>query len=355
MPPKRSASDANGNGKKSDASKSNSKHAAEKSTRRILVTAGEGQTGRLIIDLLATDDDYTSKYDELTALVFSEEAKSILEEYEVVKVIVYDPNDEEMLVKSMELVDTCLLIPPARKDKAKITRQLLEAAKKAKTVQNLVLLSSAGADYAERDKQPRLREFIDLEVLAMQPKGDESTGDTGHSPCIIRAGFYAENLLLYTKQAQGEGKLPIPIGENHKFAPVALGDVAQVAAHVVTSEGPHGLADDVRSQVLVVTGPQLVAGPELAQAASQALGTKMEFEAIDEHVSSLAKAKKILNSPQGAEVDEAEREYLLEYYSLVREGKTNYSWAPKYTATAAMLAYFGTRGQEPTEFFSTYS
>ncbi|KAI0684966.1 NAD-P-binding protein [Cerioporus squamosus] len=344
MPPKRSASDANGNGKKSDASKSNSKHAAEKSTRRILVTAGEGQTGRLIIDLLATDDDYTSKYDELTALVFSEEAKSILEEYEVVKVIVYDPNDEEMLVKSMELVDTCLLIPPARKDKAKITRQLLEAAKKAKTVQNLVLLSSAGADYAERDKQPRLREFIDLEVLAMQPKGDESTGDTGHSPCIIRAGFYAENLLLYTKQAQGEGKLPIPIGENHKFAPVALGDVAQVAAHVVTSEGPHGLADDVRSQVLVVTGPQLVAGPELAQAASQALGTKMEFEAIDE-----AKAKKILNSPQGAEVDEAEREYLLEYYSLVREGKTN------YTATAAMLAYFGTRGQEPTEFFSTYS
>ncbi|TFK81930.1 NAD(P)-binding protein [Polyporus arcularius HHB13444] len=344
MPPKRSASDANGSGKKSTASKSNAKAAAKKSSRRILVTAGEGQTGRLIIDLLATDDDYTSKYDELTALVFSEEAMSILEEYESVKVILYDPKDDEMLVKSMELVDTCLLIPPARKDKAKITRQLLEAAKKAKTVQNLVLLSSAGADYAERDKQPRLREFIDLEVLAMQPKGDPSTGDTGHSPCIIRAGFYAENLLLYTKQAQGEGKLPIPIGENHKFAPVALGDVAQIAAHAITSEGPHGLADDVRGQILVVTGPQLVAGAELAEAASQALGAKMQFEPITE-----AAAKKILNSSQGAEVDEAEREYLLEYYSLVREGKTN------YTATAAMLAYFGERGQEMSEFFKTYS
>ena len=45
----------------------------------------------------------------------------------------------------------------------------------------------------------------------------------------------------------------------------------------------------------------------------------------------------------------AEREYLLEYYSLVREGKTN------YTATTAFLAYFGHRGQEPTEFFKTYS
>ncbi|KAI9061928.1 NAD-P-binding protein [Trametes sanguinea] len=332
MPPKRS-----NNG----ASKAN---ASQKSTRKILITAGEGQTGRLIIELLAMDDDYNNKYAELTALVFSEEAKATLQEYDTVKTVVFDPKHEEALVKAMSEVDTCLLIPPARKDKAKITRTLLEAAKKAKTVQNLVLLSSAGADYAERDKQPRLREFIDLEALAMQPKGDPATGDTGHSPCVIRAGFYAENLLLYSKQAQSEGKLPLPIGKNHKFAPIALGDVAQIAAYVVTSEGPHGLADHVRSQVIVATGPQLTAGPELAVAASQALGTKMEFESIDEVM-----AKKILNSEQGEEVDEAEREYLLEYYSLVREGKTN------YTATTAMLAFFGHRGQEPTEFFQTYS
>ncbi|CDO76593.1 hypothetical protein BN946_scf184868.g7 [Trametes cinnabarina] len=332
MPPKR-----NNNGE----TKANS---SQKSSRKILVTAGEGQTGRLIIELLTTDEEYNTKYAELTALVFSEQAKSTLDEFDTVQTVVFDPKDEESLVKAMSEVDTCLLIPPAHKDKAKITRTLLQAAKKAKTVQNLVLLSSAGADYAERDTQPRLREFIDLEALAMQPKGNPSTGDTGHSPCVIRAGFYAENLLLYSKQAQGEGKLPLPIGENHKFAPVALGDVAQIVAYVVTSEGPHGLADHVRSQVIVATGPQLVAGPELAVAASQALGTKMEFESIDE-----AMAKKILSSEQGEEVDEAEREYLLEYYSLVREGKTN------YTATTAMLAFFGHRGQEPTEFFQTYS
>ena len=88
----------------------------------------------------------------------------------------------------------------------------------------------------------------------MHPKQDPSSKETGHSTCIIRAGFYAENLLLYTKQAQGEGKLPIPIDEEHKFAPVALGDVAQVAAHVLTSVGPHGLGDDVRGELLVVTG-----------------------------------------------------------------------------------------------------
>ena len=114
-PKRRSASSA---GSKATRSKAKGKGAGEsnsKSTRKILITGGEGQTGRLIIDLLVTDDSYANKYEELTALVFSESAKSVLEEYDTVKVVVFDPNDEELLVKSMEQVDTCLLIPPARK------------------------------------------------------------------------------------------------------------------------------------------------------------------------------------------------------------------------------------------------
>lgn len=59
---------------------------------------------------------------------------------------------------------------------------------------------------------------------------------SGFAATIIRAGFYAENLLLYNKQAQTEGKLPLPIGDKHKFAPVALGDVALLAATVLAGE-----------------------------------------------------------------------------------------------------------------------
>ncbi|KZV81010.1 NAD(P)-binding protein [Exidia glandulosa HHB12029] len=319
--------------------------------RNILITAAEGQTGRLVLELLLTDETYASKFTSLTALVFSEDAKSTLDDFMqtediagLKEILVFDPEDEETLVEAMKNIDTCLLIPPARKDKAKITRTLLEASKKAKTVRNLVFLSSVGCDYAERDKQPRLREFIDLEALAMQPKGLTETELTGHSPCVVRAGFYAENLLLYTKQAQGEGKLPIPIGKDHKFSPIPLGDVAQLCAHILTSYGQHGLGEDVRGQVIIATGSAMYAGEELAEAASQALGTKMEFASISE-----AEAKKILASDQGEEVDEAEKEYLLEYYSLVREGKTN------YTANIAFEHIFGTKGQEIVDFFKVYS
>ena len=62
-----------------------------------------------------------------------------------------------------------------------------------------------------------------------------------------------------------------------------------------------------------------------------------------------AKAKKILASEQGEEVDDAEKEYLLEYYSRVREGKT------AYVSNAAFQAIFGSRGQEMPDFFKAYS
>lgn len=54
---------------------------------------------------------------------------------------------------------------------------------------------------------------------------------------ISSAGFYAENLLLYSQQAQAEGLLPLPIGETHKFAPVALG-VSDSGNHPITTEVP---------------------------------------------------------------------------------------------------------------------
>lgn len=39
----------------------------------------------------------------------------MFEEFDTVKTIVYDPKDEKALVVAMSEIDTCLLIPPARK------------------------------------------------------------------------------------------------------------------------------------------------------------------------------------------------------------------------------------------------
>jgi hypothetical protein len=74
----------------------------------------------------------------------------------------------------------------------------------------------------------------------------------------VRAGFYAENILLYAAHTQRTQRLSIPLGSTQKFAPVALGDISQIAAHVLTSEGHQGLGDLVRGQLIIMTGPMWV-------------------------------------------------------------------------------------------------
>ncbi|KKP02871.1 hypothetical protein THAR02_05047 [Trichoderma harzianum] len=312
-------------------------------SRNICITAVEGQTGFLIAELLLKEGKFARQISSLTGLALDPSSPRAQELTELGgKVVHHQPGRERVLVKALKEIgcDTICLVPPAHRDKLDITLELANAAKKA-GVSNVLLISSAGCDYADSKKQPRLREFIDIESAVLATKGDAGT-PLGHSPCVIRAGFYAENLLLYSEQAKADGVLPLPIGESHKFAPVALGDIAHVAAHVLAGKGKHGFDDRHRGQMMVVTGPQLCAGEELAQAASQALGVQLEFENISEN-----EAKRVLASQ--SESDESEKEFILEYYSLVREGKTN------YIATTAFHDVTGTHPTEPSEFFKSYS
>ncbi|KAM3532017.1 hypothetical protein NHJ13051_000393 [Beauveria bassiana] len=289
-------------------------------TRKICVTAVDGQTGFAIAELLLQHRDFSRKADAVVGLALNAKSDKARElEAAGAQVVQHKPG------RVREMYDICV--------------ELVEAAKKAE-IANVLLISSAGCDYATADKQPRLREFIDLETLVLQSKGDAST-PTGGSPCVIRAGFCAENLLLYEAIVKNESTLPLPIGGNHKFAPVALGDIANIAGHVLTGSGKHGFDDRHRGQMVVVTGPMLCAGEELASSASKVLGADMKFENISE-----AEAKRILKSSSG--IDPSEQQYLLDYYSLVREGRTN------YISTTASHDVTGEHPTEPDDFFTLY-
>ncbi|KAF2104335.1 NAD(P)-binding protein [Rhizodiscina lignyota] len=315
-------------------------------TRKVCITAVEGNTGFLIAELLLSNSDFKGKVDAVYGLSLhpsSAKAKEIAKLG--AKVVPHKHGRERDVVDTLKQsgCDTLCLIPPTHQEKFDITVELINAARKA-NVQNVLFISSAGSDLAERDMQPRLREFVDLETLVLSAKGDPKT-QLGHSPAVIRAGFYAENLLLYAPQAQHDGMLPIPIGKDHKFAPVALGDVALLAAHVLSGKGKHGFDDRHRGQLMVCTGctgPMLTTGDELATAASQALGVQMQFEDISE-----AEAKKVLHHQ--SQSDASEKQYLLEYYSLVREGKTN------YISTTAFVNVTGQSPQHPEDFFKVYA
>jgi len=312
------------------------------SPRNVCVTACDGHTGFAIAELLLTNDDF--KVDSVVGLSLHPQSSNAKELHKLgAKVVAHHPGRERDMIKVLKNTkcDTLCLIPPAESDKYNIVLELISAAKKA-DIPNVLFISSVGCDLADPKKQPGLHQFIELETQVLANKGDPDTA-LGHSPCVIRAGFYAENILLYAPQVIEEKVLPLPIGPNHKFAPVALGDIAQLAAFVLSGKGEHGFDDRHRGQLMVATGPMLAAGNELAEAASKALGVDIEFEDISE-----AEAKKVLKA-QAKEHDDSEKQYLLEYYALVRAGKTN------YISTTAFQYVTGQNPQELEEFFKVYA
>lgn len=156
--------------------------------RDVCVTSADGQTGYLITELLLTDTNFSKQVDSVSVLTLHPSAQKIKDLHKLgAKVITHKPGREKEVVQVLKDsgCDTICLIPPTHVDKFDITLEMITAAKKSGSVQNVLFISSAGADLAERDKQPRLREFIDLETEVMKTKGDTST-TLGHSPCVLR-------------------------------------------------------------------------------------------------------------------------------------------------------------------------
>jgi nucleoside-diphosphate-sugar epimerase len=123
-------------------------------SRNVLITAADGQTGFLIAELLLTNTDFSSKVDSITCLTLhpsSAKAKQLIKLG--AKVVPHPPGREREMVKLLKETecDTICSIPPTHKEKVDITMELIDAARKA-NVTNGVLISSAGCDFAERDK-----------------------------------------------------------------------------------------------------------------------------------------------------------------------------------------------------------
>jgi hypothetical protein len=156
-------------------------------SRNICITAVDGHTGFTISELLLTNDTFKKKFSSLTGLSLKPNAPHCKELSKLgAKIVPHKPGRVKEMVTSLQHTgaDTICLIPPAHQSKYDITVELIEATKKA-SVPNVLFISSAGCDLAERDKQPRLREFVDLEALVMSTKSEPSIM-TGQSPVVIR-------------------------------------------------------------------------------------------------------------------------------------------------------------------------
>lgn len=160
-------------------------------SRNVCITSVEGNTGFLIAKLLLSDENFSKAIGTVSGLTLNPNAERCRDLNQLGATIVpHQPGRVKNVAASLKNAnaDTVCLVPPASQHKIDVTAELIEAAKMA-DIPNIVFLSAAGCDLAERDRQPRLREFIDLEALILGTKGDPVTR-TGHSPVVIRYGLY---------------------------------------------------------------------------------------------------------------------------------------------------------------------
>src|SRR5512142_2013257 len=126
-------------------------------TRNVCITAVDGQTGFLIAELVLREGKFHKQIDSLTGLALDPTSANAKElESLGAKIVAHKPGRERDVVAALKQVgcDTICLVPPAHKDKYDISLELANAAKKA-GVANVLLISSAGADYADPKRQPR--------------------------------------------------------------------------------------------------------------------------------------------------------------------------------------------------------
>lgn len=156
-------------------------------SRNLCITAVDGHTGFAIAELILTNNDFKKGIKSVVGLTLYPESEFAKELAGLgAKIVAHKPGRVKDMAEVLREsgADALCLIPPAHVSKFDITTELIEAAGKA-NVPNVCFISSAGCDLAERDRQPRLREFIDLETRVLSCKGDPKTS-TGHSPVVIR-------------------------------------------------------------------------------------------------------------------------------------------------------------------------
>jgi len=212
----------------------------------------------------------------------------------------YDLHDTEKLKQMFQGTDCAVLIPPLHQSDVGITRNMIEAAKKA-NVQAVGFLSVLGCDKANTK---RLRQLHQLE--------EQVQNINAKCVCIWRKGFLMDVFFGMTQEFH-KGKLPLPT-KDKKCAPISIDDVCQGIAKqlVEIAKGEHG----ERAKVWELTGTKAVDAREIAKMASQGLQSKIEY-----HEVSPDQIRDILRHGQHFTPDLAET--YVEIFELISNGHMN--------------------------------
>jgi uncharacterized protein YbjT (DUF2867 family) len=220
----------------------------------ILVTGATGKTGsEAALRLVARGE-------RVRALV-RDPAKAQRLRAAGVEIATGDAGDEQAVRAALAGVTKAVLILPNGQRQLEYETRFTDLARGA-GVRHLLKVSSMEA--VEGATNPVHRTHLESEAHIRR---------SGLAWTIIRPNFYLQNFLGSAPSIRAQGKFFMPMGEG-RAAMTDVRDIAEVIAHVLTSDGHENRSYDV-------TGPEILSFGQVAERFTEVLGRPVQYVAMD--------------------------------------------------------------------------
>jgi uncharacterized protein YbjT (DUF2867 family) len=217
----------------------------------ILVTGATGLNGKALVRHLS------AKGVALRALVRSLAKAAELSSLPNVEIVAADMARPETLPGALRGVDRAMLISSSAPDMLEVQSNFIAAAAQA-GVKHVVKLSGIMPELDSPFRFARMHGEIEKRLEA-----------SGMAFTHLRAGEFMPAYFRQVPSIVAKGAMFLPM-ENAKIASIDVGDIAEVAATVLTSSGHEG-------KIYPLTGPEALGMAEVAEKLSAAAGKKIRY------------------------------------------------------------------------------
>lgn len=217
----------------------------------ILVTGATGQHGSKLLRLLS------ARGVAARALVRNPAKAAVLAELPHVEIIQGDMAQPDTLGPALKGITRAILISSATPDMLEVQSNFIGAAKNA-GVKHVVKLSGIAPALESPFRFARMHGEIEKRLEA-----------SGMAFTHLRPGEFMSVYFRQVPNIVGKGALLLPM-ENARIASIDVGDIAEIAATVLTTSGHDG-------KIYSLTGPEALTMAEVAERLSAATGKTIGY------------------------------------------------------------------------------
>ena len=217
----------------------------------ILVTGATGLNGRELLRRLS------ARGVAVRALVRNPARAEAIATLPRVEIVQGDMSRPETLASALRDVDRAMLISSSDPTMLDVQTNFIDAAKKA-GVRHVVKLSGIMPELNSAFRFARMHGEIEKRLEA-----------SGMAFTHLRAGEFMPAYFRQAPNIAAKGAMFLPM-ENARIASIDVGDIAEIAAHVLTSSGHEG-------KTYPLTGPEALTMTEVAEKLSAATGKTIRY------------------------------------------------------------------------------